>query len=102
MVSPHRPGGEQGYFDIVGGADEAARLQPHRTRRWPESTLGEAHVGAMVRRAVATDARAAEEIRYCHQGFATHLQPGERTAEVRRWPSIHDLLDVELSLGGQS
>src|SRR5262245_24652128 len=56
----------------------------------------------MVRRTVAADARAAEKVQYRHQAFPTHIQSGERAAKVLCGPPIYHLLDVELSLGGQS
>src|SRR5215212_10278171 len=86
----------------IGGSNEAARLQPHRTRRRPEPSLGEADLGAMVRRAVAADARAAKKVQYRHQAVAPNIQSGERTAKVCPWSKIYDLLDVELPLGSKS
>ena len=46
--------------------------------------------------------RAAAKIQYRHQEFPADVQPGQRATQVRRWPSIYHLLDLELSLGSQS
>ena len=58
--------------------------------------------GAMVRRAFSAHSAAATKIQYRHQEFSPHIQPSERATKVCRRPSIYDLLDMELSLGGQS
>src|SRR2546423_6226630 len=94
--------GRRRYFNVVGGSNEAARLQSRGPRGCLKPITGKSQSCTMVRRAVAAYRRAAEKLQYRHQKFSTDLQPSQCTTQVRRRPSFYHLLDLELSLGSQS
>ena len=72
-----------------------------RRRRQP--SIGKSSVCAGPRTIESCSCRsAAEKVQYGNQKFATHIQPNPFAAKVcRGQATVQDLLDVELSVGGQ-